>query len=57
MMIFKGLNLKVLYFLREVEFYNITLENVEYAIKMLQKEGVAIDRPADFFAEMFKSDK
>eukprot|EP01017_Pseudomicrothorax_dubius_P007741 TRINITY_DN12448_c0_g1_i1.p1 TRINITY_DN12448_c0_g1~~TRINITY_DN12448_c0_g1_i1.p1 ORF type:complete len:347 (-),score=137.38 TRINITY_DN12448_c0_g1_i1:126-1166(-) len=42
---------------REVGIYNITLENALEGLKKIKEEGLAIDRPDDYFVEMFKSDK
>jgi rRNA-processing protein EBP2 len=42
---------------REVQFYNITLENVQLALKQLEIEKIPLKRPDDYFAEMYKSDK
>ncbi|TYZ59399.1 hypothetical protein PybrP1_001617 [[Pythium] brassicae (nom. inval.)] len=41
---------------REVAFYNHSLASVRAARDRLQREGVAYKRPADYFAEMLKSD-
>ncbi len=41
---------------REVQFYNITLGNVQLAKQYLINEKVVLRRPEDYFAEMFKSD-
>ena len=43
--------------LREVQFYNIAKENVEKGLALCEKEGIALDRPQDFMAEMLKSDQ
>ena len=42
--------------LKEVIIYQRTMDNTMRAIKELEKEGVKIFRPIDYFAEMFKSD-
>ena len=41
---------------REVEFYNIANENALKALKQINQENIRLDRPTDFYAEMFKSD-
>lgn len=41
---------------REVAFYNHTLASVRAARERLHRDGVAYKRPADYFAEMLKSD-
>ena len=41
---------------REVAFYDMALESVFQAREQCKKAGVPITRPADFFAEMVKSD-
>lgn len=41
---------------REVAFYDMALESVFKAREQCKKAGVPITRPADFFAEMVKSD-
>ncbi|RYN29104.1 hypothetical protein AA0113_g5871 [Alternaria arborescens] len=42
---------------RELAFYKQCLSGVKDARKKLKKEGVAFSRPADYFAEMVKSDE
>ena len=42
---------------RELEFYKQCLSAVKDARGRLKKEGVAFSRPADYFAEMVKSDE
>lgn len=42
---------------RELEFYKQCLSSVKDARGRLKKEGVAFSRPADYFAEMVKSDE
>lgn len=42
---------------REVAFYNQTLENVVAARALLDEEGVPYKRPADYLAEMLKTDE
>ena len=42
---------------REVEFYNIAQENATKGLKQIATENLRIDRPPDFYAEMFKSDE
>jgi rRNA-processing protein EBP2 len=42
---------------RELAFYKQCLSSVKDARKKLKKEGVAFSRPADYFAEMVKSDE
>ena len=37
--------------------YQRTMDNLRQSLKELKKENLAIERPADFMAEMFKSDK
>jgi rRNA-processing protein EBP2 len=41
---------------REVAFYDMALESVFQAREQCKKAGISISRPADFFAEMVKSD-
>ena len=41
---------------RELAFYTSSLSGARLARSLLKKEGVPFSRPADFFAEMFKSD-
>lgn len=41
---------------REVAFYNQTLASVRFARDRLKRENIAYKRPADYFAEMLKSD-
>lgn len=43
--------------MREVQFYNITLENVKTGLQRLQKLHIRLDRPEHYFAKMFKSDE
>lgn len=42
---------------RELAFYKQCLSSVQDARKKLKKEGVSFSRPADYFAEMVKSDE
>ncbi|KAG8631412.1 hypothetical protein KVT40_000552 [Elsinoe batatas] len=42
---------------RELAFYKQSLEAVTQARSLLKKEGVLFSRPADYFAEMVKSDE
>ncbi|KAL9040245.1 MAG: hypothetical protein Q9214_004564 [Letrouitia sp. 1 TL-2023] len=42
---------------RELAFYKQCLDAAKEGISLLQKEGVPSTRPADFFAEMVKSDE
>lgn len=42
---------------RELAFYKQCLSSVKDARQMLKKEGVPFSRPADYFAEMVKSDE
>lgn len=42
---------------RELAFYKQCLSGVKEARKKLKKEGVSFSRPADYFAEMVKSDE
>ncbi|KAH9871450.1 hypothetical protein IAQ61_005629 [Plenodomus lingam] len=42
---------------RELAFYKQCLSSVKDARKRLKKEGVPFSRPADYFAEMVKSDE
>ncbi|KAA8619091.1 rRNA processing protein Ebp2 [Pyrenophora tritici-repentis] len=42
---------------RELAFYKQCLSSVKDARKKLKKEGVSFSRPADYFAEMVKSDE
>ena len=42
---------------RELAFYKQCLNSVKEARSLLNKEGVAFTRPADYFAEMVKSDE
>jgi rRNA-processing protein EBP2 len=42
---------------RELAFYKQALDAVTRARGLLKKEGVAFSRPADYFAEMVKSDE
>ena len=42
---------------REVQIYKITLENVNNVLVGMRNIGVTTTRPADYMAEMFKSDK
>jgi rRNA-processing protein EBP2 len=42
---------------REVQFYNICLENTTTGLQKIADEGLKLDRPPDFMAEMFKTDK
>lgn len=41
---------------REVQFYNIALGNVKAGLLKVAAEGLKLDRPQDYFAEMFKND-
>ena len=42
---------------RELAFYAQSLSTVNEARTLLKKEGVSFSRPADYFAEMVKSDE
>ncbi|KAI9793863.1 MAG: rRNA-processing protein and EBNA1-binding protein ebp2 [Peltula sp. TS41687] len=42
---------------RELAFYKQSLEAVQTARKLLKAEGMPFSRPADYFAEMVKSDE
>lgn len=42
---------------REVQFYNICLGNVKEALNKISKEGLKLDRPQDYMADMFKDDR
>jgi rRNA-processing protein EBP2 len=42
---------------RELAFYKQSLDAVKEARTLLRKEGVPFSRPADYFAEMVKSDE
>ena len=42
---------------REVQFYNIALENLKKGLVLLDKHNMRIDRPPDYYAEMFKNDQ
>lgn len=42
---------------RELIFYNLTVGNAIEGIKKLREHKEKINRPEDFFAEMYKSDK
>ena len=42
---------------RELTFYNQSLEAVKQARALLKKEGAPFSRPADYFAEMVKSEE
>ena len=42
---------------RELAFYAQSLSTVNEARALLKKEGVSFSRPADYFAEMVKSDE
>jgi len=42
---------------RELAFYKQSLDAVLAARELLKKEGIAFSRPADYFAEMAKSDE
>lgn len=41
---------------REVQFYNICIENVKEGLKRISDEGLKLDRPQDYMADMFKDD-
>lgn len=41
---------------REVQFYNIALGNVKVGLERVASEGLKLDRPQDYLAEMFKDD-
>ena len=41
---------------REVQFYNIAMGNVRSGLDLIAKEGLKLDRPQDYMAEMFKTD-
>jgi hypothetical protein len=43
--------------LREVQFYNIAKGNADRGLVLCEKEGISLDRPQDFMADMIKSDK
>lgn len=42
---------------REVALYNATLKAVQEGRRLLKESGEKVDRPADFFCEMLKSDE
>ena len=42
---------------RELQFYNIALGNVRTGLEMVAEEGLKLDRPQDYMAEMFKNDQ
>jgi rRNA-processing protein EBP2 len=42
---------------REVQFYNIALGNTRSGLEMVAAEGLKLDRPQDYMAEMFKNDR
>jgi rRNA-processing protein EBP2 len=42
---------------REVQFYNIALGNTRTGLEKVAEEGLKLDRPQDYLAEMFKSDR
>ena len=41
---------------REVQFFNIALDNVKKGLDRIKLEGLMLDRPTDFYAEMLKDD-
>ena len=41
---------------REAQFFNTALVNVKQVLIELEEKGVKLERPKDFYAEMFKSD-
>lgn len=41
---------------REVKFYNICIGNVKEGLKRIADEGLKLDRPQDYMADMFKDD-
>jgi len=41
---------------REVGFFNIALSNVKKGLKQIKQQGLMLDRPTDYYAEMLKSD-
>ena len=42
---------------REVQFYNIALGNIKTGLQQVADEGLKLDRPQDYLAEMFKNDR
>ena len=42
---------------RELQFYNIALGNIKVGMERVAAEGLKLDRPQDFLAEMFKTDQ
>jgi len=42
---------------REVQFYNICFANVQTGLQKIADEGLKLDRPQDFMAEMYKTDQ
>ena len=43
-------------FKRELAIYNVTIENTKKAIRMMEAQGVPVEKPEDYKAEMFKPD-
>ena len=42
---------------KEVQIYKITLDNVNKILGEVNRIGVTTQRPSDYLAEMYKSDK
>lgn len=42
---------------REVQFYNIAIDNLKKGLPLLAKHDIKIDRPPDYYVEMFKPDQ
>lgn len=42
---------------REVQIYKITLDNVNKILQQINNTGTPTQRPSDYLAEMYKSDK
>ena len=42
---------------REVQFYNICIENIRTGLQRISDEGLMLDRPQDYYADMFKPDE
>lgn len=43
-------------FKRELAIYNVTIENTKKAIRLMEEQGVPVEKPEDYKAEMFKPD-